>query len=59
MDLAPVPVQTPFIAEMRVFTAWHLADIRFAIFCFVFPKNCESKYLYVLKENGHTVRQTP
>jgi hypothetical protein len=60
MDLARVPVQAPFVAEVGIFTAWNLADMGFDVLCFVFPKNCAYKCLYVLlKEDGRTVRQSP
>ena len=38
MDLAVVSIQTAFVAKACVFAIWDLADVRLAVFSFVFSK---------------------
>jgi len=58
MNLAFMPVQTPFVTESRVFTVWDFTNIWFPVLVLVFPEDRESKCSCVLGEDDHTVRRT-
>ena len=42
MDLACMPVETPFVPKARMFAAWNSTDVRLSVLILVFAENVSS-----------------